>query len=490
VPRIALALCLALLLPAGALAQTIDQDTARTLQQTLQSWFANLLGPNLGAVPQSLRVTAQDDHFRVTLPFNDATGDNEVAADVRPLDGGRWSVDVLHLPAVSRFTLQMPEPGGPPGVKVPTNFALSIGTQDSRAMLDPAFTSPSRLDVDLANVGLVTDSTRQHQEQHIDRYEMQTTLEPRDRRVDMVHQGTMTGWRSASRINDQAAVAFGADRIESHGRIDGIDRDHAAALLTAVGGLLATVPPAAAAQHGQAALSAPARAALRALIEATRGIVTGMQGEETINGLHIALAGQGEATVRHVRIGIDGAAPDGMLHAGLDIVLDGMAAQDMPPEVTSLVPHHIELRLSLAGVSLADLTALALEATDQDVDQARLQADAVGLLGHGGVTVGLDTLDLDVGPAGLHGQGHVLVTAPDEYHAEAHVAATGLDALMQQAHGNPQLEQALPFLAMARGFAQPEGDHLVWDIVAGPAGLTVNGIPLGGQPERGHRDRR
>ena len=96
----------------------------------LESWFAGSLGPNLGAVPQSLRVTAQDDHFRVTLPFADATGDNEVAADIRPLDGGRWSVDALHLPAASRFTLQMPEPGGPPGVKVPTVFALSIGTQD------------------------------------------------------------------------------------------------------------------------------------------------------------------------------------------------------------------------------------------------------------------------------------------------------------------------------------------------------------------------
>ncbi len=489
-PRIVLALCLALLLPAGAMAQPIDQDTARTLQQTLQSWFAGLLGPNLGAVPQSLRVTAQDDHFRVTLPFADATGDNEVAADVRPLDGGRWSVDALHLPAASRFTLQMPEPGGPPGVKVPTVFALSIGTQDSHAVLDPAFASPSRLDVDLGNVGLLTDSARQHQEQHIDRYEMQTTLEPRDGRVDMVHQGTLTGWRSASRINDHAAVAFGADRIEAHGRIDGIDRDHAAALLTAVGGLLATLPPAGVAQHGDAAMSAPARAALRALIEATHGVITGMQGEETIEGLHVAFAGQGEATVRHVRIGVDGAAPDGMLHAGFDIVLDGMAAQDVPAQAASLIPHHIELHPSLAGVSLADLTALALEATDPHADKARLQADAMTLLSHGGVTVGLDTLALDVGPAELHGRGQVLVTAPDAYHAEAHVTATGLDALMQQAHGNPQLEQALPFLAIARGFAQPEGDHLVWDIVAGTAGVTVNGIPLGGQSGRGQPDKR
>jgi hypothetical protein len=480
-------LCLALLLPVGAAAQTIDQDAARTLQQDLQSWFAGLLGRNLGTTEQKLRVTAQDEHFRVVLPFTDATGDNEVSADVRPLEGGRWSVDALHLPAASRFTLQMPEPGGPPDHKVPTNFALGIGTQDSHAMLDPAFATSSRLDIDLGNLGLVTDSARQHQEQRIDRYEMQAVLEPHDGRLDLVQDGTITGWRSASRVGDKPAVAFGADRIQAHGRVAGIDRDHAAAMFTAVGGLLATLPPAAAAQHGDLALSAPARAALRAFIESLRGIATGVQGEETINGMHVAIAGQGEATVRHMRLGIDGAAPDGMLHAGFDIVLDGLAVQNLPSQAATLMPHHLELRPSVAGVSVADLTTLALEATDQQVDRARLQADAAVLLAHGGVRLGLDTLDVDVGPADVHGGGHVLVTGPGEYQAEAHVTAKGLDALMQQARGNPDLKRALPFLAIARGFARPEGDHLVWDIVAGKAGVTVNGIELGNPRTEGHQ---
>jgi len=485
VPRARFVLCLALLLPVGAAAQTIDQEAAATLQQTLQSWFAGLLGPNLGATPQRLRVIAQDDHFRVALPFTDASGDNEVSADVRPIEGDRWSVDALHLPAASRFTLQMPEPGGPPGEKVPTDFALSIGTQDSHAVFDPAFATPSRLDIDLGNFGLVTDSPRQHQEQRIDRYVMQTTLEPHDRRLDLVQQGTIAGWRSASRVGDTPAVAFGADRIQEHGRIDGIDRDHAAALLTATSGLLATLPPAAAVQRGDAVLSAPARAALRAFIESVRGVFTGLRGEETIDGMHVAVAGQGEATIRQVRLGIEGAAPDGVLHAAFDIAFDGVAVQNAPPQAMSLMPHHLELRPSVAGVSLADLTRLALEATDQDVDQAQLQADAATLLTHGGVTVGLDTLALDVGPAELHGQGHILVTGPDEYQARAHITATGLDELMKQAGGNPSLQPALPFLAIARGFARPEGDHLVWDIVAGQAGLTVNGVALGNPKAEG-----
>ena len=490
-PRIALALCLALLLPAGAVAQPIDQDAAQTLQQNLQSWLANLLGPTLAATAQTLRVAAEDDHFRVVLPFKDAAGDNEVSADVRPLEGGRWSVDALHLPAASRFTLQVPARDGPPGDKVPTDFALSIGTQASHAVLDPALAGPSRLDIDLGNLGMVTDSARQHQEQRIDRYVMQTTLEPHDGRMDLAQQGTITGWRSASRVGDKPAVAYGADHIEQHGRIDGIDRDQAAAMLTAVSGLIATLPPAVAAQHGDAALSAPARAALRAFIESLRGIVTGVQGEETIDGLHIAIAGQGEGTVRQLRLGIDGAAPDGILHAALDIALDGIAVRDMPMQASTVMPRHLELRPSIAGVSMADLAALALEATDQTVDQARLQSDAITMLARGGVTLGLDTLSLNIGPAEVHGRGHVLVTGPEEYQARAHVTATGLDDLMKQANDNPGLQQALPFLAIARGFAQPEGDHLVWDIVAGKDGLTVNGIGLGNHKAQRHQpDRR
>jgi len=485
VPRIALALCLVLLLPVAAAAQTIDQEAAQTLQQTLQSWFAGLLGPSLAATPQRLRVTAQDDHFRVALPFADATGDNEISADVRPLDGGRWSVDALHLPAATRFTLQVAEPGGPPGAKVPTDFAVNIGTQASHALFDPAFATPSELDINLGNLNLESTNPKQHQEQHVDRYETRATLAPHDGRLDLVQQATITGWRSASRVGDAPAVAFGADRIDGHGQIDGIDRDHAASLLTAVSGLLATLPPAAAAQQGDAALSAPARTALRAFITSVRGVITGMQGEETIQGLHIAVAGQGEATVHQVRLGIEGAAPDGILHAAFDIGLDGMAVQGAPPTAMSLMPHHLSLRPSIAGVSLADLTKLALEATDQDVDKAQLQADATTLLAHGGVTVGLDTLALDVGPAELHGQGHVLVTGPAEYHARAHITASGLDELMKQAGSNPQLQQALPFLALARGFARPDGDHLVWDIVADNTGLSVNGVALGGPKAKG-----
>ena len=484
--RTTLALCLALLLPASAVAQAIDQDGARALQHDLQSWFGGLLGPQLGAMEQRLRVTAEDNHFRVALPFADATGQNAISADVRPLPGGQWSVDALHLPAATRFTLHVPQPGGPPGVAIPTRFDLHIGSQHAHALIDPALTSPSRLDAALADVGLETDSARQHQLQHIDRYAVQATLQPDHGRLDLLESSTITGYRSASRVGDRPAVGFGADHILASGRIDGIDRTHAAALLSAASGLIATLPPAAAAQRGNMALSAPARAALRALIESLRNIITGVQAAETINGLHVAIAGVGEATVHHVSLGLAGAAPDGMLHATMNIGLDGLEIANLPPAVVALVPRHVALQPSVSGVPLAALTTLALAATDQDANQAQLQADTAAIWAQGGITIGVDALDMDIGPAVLHGHGQVLLTGPHEYDAHMHITATGLDTLMQQAAGNPDLQRALPLLAMARGFARQEGDHVVWDIVANRAGLTVNGVPLGHgrQPQR------
>lgn len=484
--RAHLALCLALLWPVAATAQSIDAAGAEALRHDLQSWFAGVLGPNLGAAQGRLRVTPEGDHFRVALPFADVTGQNAITADVRPLPGGIWAVDALRLPAAAKFTLHMPEQGAPPGATAPTKFDLRIGNQHSHALVDPALTAPSRLSVDLANVDLETDSARQHQLQHLDRYAMQATLQPDHGRLDLQESSTIAGWRSASREGDRRAVGFGADHILANLRIDGIDRARAAALMTAASGLIATLPSAAA-QRGHMALSAPERAALRALIESLHGIVTDVQGNESIDGVHVAIAGLGEVTAQHVSLGMAGAAPGGVLHATLTIGLDGLTGRDLPPSAMALVPHHLTLQPSVSGVSLAALTTLALAATDQNASRTELQQDTDALWAQGGMRVGLDAIDVDVGPVALHGQGSLRMTGPGEYTGHARIAATGLDMLMEQAASNPDLQRALPLIAMARGFARQEGDHLVWDIVASPAGVTVNGVPIGrgrDQPDR------
>lgn len=484
-PRVCLALCLAFLLPAAAAAQPIDQQSAQALRQDLQSWFAGLAGPGHGPAAANLQVTPEVDHFHVVLPFANATPGTAISADLRPLGSSRWAVDALRLPADSHFTVLVPQPGEPPQPTMPTRFFVRIGRQDNHATVDPTLATPSSLNIDLTNVAVTSHSATEDHEQRIGRDLWQATLRPRAGRMDLLQQTTILNWNDASRRNGGPAFGFGVDRAQGSSEIDGIDRARAGALLTAIEGFIATLPPAGAAPNGHPTLSPPARAALRALIVSLRGVVTRMQGQETLDGVHIAIAGKGEATVRQVRLGMTGGAPNGMLHATWNVALDGLTVSSIAPQAAALVPHHVALQPSVSGVPLAGLTTLALAATNPAVSHAQLQADATALLAQGGVTVGLDALDLDVGPAVLHGHGHVRLLGPGNYVAYAHITATGLDDLMRLAATNPNLQRALPLLAMARGFARQQGDHLVWDIDASHGGVTVNGVALGKPPAAG-----
>jgi hypothetical protein len=58
----------------------------------------------------------------------------------------------------------------------------------------------------------------------------------------------------------------------------------------------------------------------------------------------------------------------------------------------------------------------------------------------------------------------------------ARITVTGFDARTDRIGEDPQLQQALPFLILARGLARNEGNALIWDIVFTPIGLTVNGV--------------
>ena len=212
-------------------------------------------------------------------------------------------------------------------------------------------------------------------------------------------QGTITGWRSASRVGDKPAVAFGADRIQaprpdrrhrSRPRRRPVDRRqrvarHAASRRGGATRRRGAVRPgacgAAGADQVDCAASSPACRARRPSTACTS-----------------PSPGRARRPCGRCASGSTARRRTGCCTRRLDIALDGMAVQNMPPQAMSLMPHHLELRPSVAGVSLAGLTTLALEATDQDVDQAQLQADAAALLAHGGVTVGLDTLDTGCRP--------------------------------------------------------------------------------------------
>jgi hypothetical protein len=142
------------------------------------------------------------------------------------------------------------------------------------------------------------------------------------------------------------------------------------------------------------------------------------------------------------------------------------------------VPRRVALHPVLSGVGVAELTGLALAATATPPDDQARDAALAALFNGPGITIGIDPLTIELPAARLDATGSVVVRGPDRYAGRAKVVLTGFDALMAQAQDDPNLRDIAPVLILARGLAKPEGDHLVWDVVADESGGTVNGVDI------------
>jgi Uncharacterized protein conserved in bacteria (DUF2125) len=485
------ALCLLLLLSRAAWADDIGPDQARALQQQLKDWLAGLLGSAVKLPELGLRVTGEHDHYAVTWPIPGLAGAPDKAtatANLRPLDGGRWSVDEMKVPPSGNFTVTIPETGEA-GKSPPLDVQFSIGHQDTHGVIDPGLTTASKLHTELGDVVVTSDSAKQHQEQHIDRYLVDTSLTPaQSGRLDLSMDASAGGWKSATQINGGTPMAIGIQTMRAVGQVNGVNRDRFAELLAATGGFIGSLPPDIATRGEKLDLPAPVRAQLRLMVESLQDILTSVNLEETVDGLQVELAGTGGLSIKHLLLGFGGEAPEGRLHAWIELGLDELASPSLPPKIATYLPHHVELKPSLSGIPTADLHKLAMDATEAGADSSTLAPDIAAILSHGGAELGVETLSFDLGPAKVTGTGRVTITSPGAWHGEAHLAATGFDELATQARTNPDLQQALPALVMLRGLAKPDGERLVWDIVSDGPSVKVNGLDLsqlGGEKPKG-----
>jgi hypothetical protein len=477
-----IALCLPLLLvPCAAHADDISPVQAQALQQQLKDWLAGLFGPGIATPALPLQIAGEGDHYRMTWPIkglDDPPGGAAVTASARPLDGGRWAIDGIKLPESADFTVTIPDTGDA-ATSGPLKAAITVGRQDSHAVIDPALASPSTVHIDLGDVAVTTDTAKQHQEQRIGRYAVETSLKPaQDGRLDATVDTTVEGWDTAAQTEGHAALAMGAQRVHALGRVDGISRDKVSALAFAMNALFRALSPDVMEKHGKGDLPQSARAQLRALIEALPDLLTGIKLEETMDGLQLEVAGMGGLALQHTLLGVGGEAPDGNVHAWFDIGLDGLDTPSLPPKMTAYLPHHIELRPSISGIRTTDLSKLALDATEEGAGDDTLGPDIAAIFAHGGVNLAIETLSFDLGPAKVEGVGKLVVLSPDFWHGEARLSATGLDELTAQARQDPELQQALPVLIVLRGLGKPDGNRLVWDIASEGTAVTVNGIDL------------
>ena len=166
--------------------------------------------------------------------------------------------------------------------------------------------------------------------------------------------------------------------IQATGHVEGINRAHVADLLAASGALFAAMP-----DHAKGSdLTPAARAQVRLMLLAMQDLVTSVSMEETLDGVQVEIAGMGGGTIKHLKMGFGGEAPDGMLHAWLDIGLEGLDSPSVPPQIAGYLPKHFEIKPSLSGVKTADLQKLAQDAVADEHGKA-LDADFVALLSHG-----------------------------------------------------------------------------------------------------------
>lgn len=462
-----LAFCIAVMAPIPAIAQPGPLPAPKTLESDLQQWLADRLGPH-AAGSLRIHVTHEGDHDRVAVA-DARTAVAGATASVRAGADGRWLIDDLEIPSV-KFTRS--------AGKDATDFAFKVGTQNSRARVDPSLASPSSLDLDLHDLGLTGHGAELSQDEQIDHLDVHARLAPEGQNYAFEQHAVLAGWRSASHPHGAPAIAVGAENAEAGGHIGGLDHHSAEAVLATVAGLLMTLPANAAPGQAGSPLPPAVRAALTVWLDALQRPTTEMHGEETIGGLHVAVEGRGDASLNQVHMVADLHAPQGLAEGQMEIRLDGLHVAGLPPDAAALVPPHVVLRPTVAGVPVADLATLILRATDPGADRHRLEADAHALLTKPGVVVGLNALHVSLGPATLAGHGKMTLTDHDGYQVEAHLTATGFDVLMAQVAGKPALQQMIPILAVMRGFSRPDGNGLVWDVVAHNDGLTVNGMPL------------
>jgi hypothetical protein len=475
------ALCLLLLLPFGARADDIGPAQAEALQQQLKDWLAGLLGPSVKLPDLPWQISGERDHYLFTWPIPNLVtpaGDAAVTANVRPLDGGRWSIDSWQVPASGSFTMTIPD-SSDPGNSVPMTIKFTVGKQDSHGVLDPNLATATTAHTEIGDLTVTTDNSKQRQEQRFDHYEVDSSLTPNaNGRLDLVSNATVSGWKSASQMPNGMSMAIGVQTMHAAGQINGVNRDRVTALLAATGGLIGALPPDITTKDDKSAITPATRAQLRLIIDALQDIIGGVSIEETVDGLQVEIPGMGGMSMKHFLLGFGGDAPDGNLHAWLRLGLDDLASPSLPPKVATFLPHHIEIKPTVTGVQMADLHKLALDATEEGADSDSLQPDIEALFSHGGINLGLETMTFDLGPAKIEGTGQVTALSPDTWHGEARVTATGLDDLTAQARTNPDLQQALPVLIMLRGLAKPDGKKLVWDIVSDGPSVTVNGLDL------------
>lgn len=493
----ALLATLACTVPAASRAADVTPAQARTLEDQLRAYFSTMVGPDVPVERSPIRVIPEGDHFSLSLPLGGKTASGPTApallGEAKPIDGGRWALDHLHITSPATFTTTMkvpdgqaaprtPKPGAAkPGTAkagttttVPVTYTVTYAEQDGTGAWDPSYATPSILNSNSRGFRLEASGPAIQQTTTLDQTTGTITLRPTGGdQVDLVMDVAGTGYALINKSTDALEVDAQAQKVRVTGEVTGMSRDHASALIPAlirIGKLQ---------QAGQPAAAKPGmdKAATDSLIQAMQGLASAMTLTETIDALQVH-AGGFNGSFAQVRVGVDGKADAGFLTGRMDLAMDGLTLAGMPlGPMQDLLPQRIALRPVVSHASTKDLLQM-LQTQMDNPKGGPTQAEIDALFSHGSLKAGLESFAFDVGGASFTGTADIDVASPQQASGAAQVTAAGWDVLFTKIQGTPELAQGIPMMLLAKGIAKTAGDRLVWDITYRDKKLLVNGTDL------------
>ena len=485
-PRILLATLLAAPLWSGS-ARAQDDLTQQAAAGQLSAVLSLVSGGLIGAPDHPPQVTREGDdwHVRVPLPALPSPPDAAINAVARPVGGGVWDVTSLTFPSAGTIAMPAPPNGGPAG-----SIAFTIGQQAIHGRIDPSLSQPSPFAGEWQTITMRTEVGDQHTEQTIARQTMDGTITgDADNRMSFRTQGTGSDWKISVPGKDGVARGSVIRSVATSLEIEGLDRSQSERLRAAMRAFAAGLQPNA--PGGKPAdLTQFQRDQLRAMVDASVGLLSRMSMEETLEGIHFASPDGTDGEIGRMRIGLGGESRAEHLEAHVDIAMHDLTIGSVPADLALFLPSVVQIRPSVSGVRTAAFETFLRHASRNGSTPAALQAEAIALLSEPGARLGIESLSVVAEPLHLEGSARVKPSPSGAAGFEAHLVAHGVDAMIATAQSNPKAAQIMPMVFLAKGMARPEGDALVWDIAFGDGVFTVNGVPMGGPAAPGSRPKR
>jgi hypothetical protein len=446
---------------------------AEGLRASLTELLSLVTLGSLSVPDQSVQLMQSGGDIQVRLPLARFLAPAGAAAEAMAHSDGKggWDITAMTFPSAGAI-----------GQSIDSAVSYSVGQQSIHGRLDPRLVAPSTLAAGLRSITLKSVDGASDTEQTIERVVMDGRVTgAANGRLDLVTRHSVTNWRSAVQDDPAGPKATShVQRFDGHFAVTELERAQGVRLMAAARAFMATVRS----RGQQPGLASPGLASderdgLRNILDATAGLSTRVEADETLDSVRLDLGHGNEGALGRMHMHMIGEARKQQLHAAADFEIDALSLSSVSAAAAEFVPRHLLAKAVVAGVPIGPLMALLRDALMPDPDALALQRQMAALLSAQDPRSSIESIAFDAGPAHLVGSVRLQPRANGEIGADIRVTATGIEALLVRLQRQPELQGVIPMVFMAKGMGRADGNSVVWDIRVDEGPMTVNGIPLG-----------